>query len=73
MKTVDQPEWIVRWIEENVVAMEQPDGNETRLHRGLLPEDVEPGDRFRVVAQVDRRTPERAPVRVCGLPGVRRG
>lgn len=71
METVDQREWIIRWIEEDVVAMEQPDGNEARLHRSLLPEDIEPGDRFRVVAQVDRRTPMRAPIRLCGLAGVR--
>lgn len=73
METADQRQWVIRRVDEDAVAMEQPDGTEIRLHRSLLPEDIEPGDRLRVVARIDRRTAEPAPIRLCGLPGVRRG
>lgn len=73
METADQRRWVIRRVDEDAVAMEQPDGTEIRLHRSLLPEDIEPGDRLRVVARLDRRTAEPAPIRLCGLPGVRRG
>lgn len=60
METVARKEWVIRELEGDDAVMEQlPDGALARFRRSLLPEDVEPGDRFRVVAQVDRREPDR--------------
>lgn len=55
-ETVAEREWVIRSIEADAVVMERlPDGGRERFHRSLLPVEVAPGDRFRVVAQLDRR------------------
>ncbi len=56
METVATREWVIREVDGDGVLVEQiPDGDHARLVRSLLPDDVAEGDRFRVVAQVDRR------------------
>lgn len=56
METVATREWVIREVDGDGVLVEQiPDGGHARLVRSLLPDDVAEGDRFRVVAQVDRR------------------
>lgn len=55
-ETVATREWVIREVDADGVLVDQvPDGGSARLTRGLLPDDVTEGDRFRVVAQVDRR------------------
>ena len=56
MDIVARKEWIVvERREDHVLLEEEGGGARHRLEPGLLPEDVSPGDRFRVVAQLDRR------------------
>lgn len=56
METVARREWVIRELDEDGVVLEKlPGGGLTLFRRDVLPEDVEPGDRFRVVAQVDRQ------------------
>lgn len=56
MDVVARKEWIVvERREDHVLLEEEGGGARHRLAPGLLPEDVSPGDRFRVVAQLDRR------------------
>jgi hypothetical protein len=55
-ETVATREWVIREVDADGVLVDQvPDGGSARLARGLLPDDVSEGDRFRVVAQLDRR------------------
>lgn len=62
METVDQKEWVIRELDGDAAVIEEvPGGGTCRLERSLLPDDIAPGDRFRVVAQVERR-PARAGV-----------
>lgn len=57
METVARREWVIRELDEDGVVLEQlPEGGLTLFRREALPEDVREGDRFRVVARVDRRT-----------------
>lgn len=56
METVATREWVIREVDGDGVLVDQlPDGPPARLDPALLPDDVTEGDRFRVVAQVDRR------------------
>jgi hypothetical protein len=56
MDIVARKEWIVvERREDHVLLEEEGGGARHRLAPDLLPEDVSPGDRFRVVAQLDRR------------------
>lgn len=58
VETVATREWVILEVEDDGVLVDQlPDGGRARLDRDLLPDDVAEGDRFRVVAQVDRRAP----------------
>lgn len=58
METVATREWVIRDVDPDGVLVERvPGGGSARLAPGLLPDDVSEGDRFRVVAQVDRRGP----------------
>lgn len=46
---------VVERHEDHVLLEEEGGGLRHHLAPGILPEDVTPGDRFRVVAQLDRR------------------
>ena len=63
METVARREWVIRELDGDDAVMEQlPEGDRVRFRADLLPDDVGPGDRFRIVAQVDRReTADEAP------------
>lgn len=68
METVARREWVIRALDGAAVTLEQHPGGETaRLRRDLLPDDVAVGDRFRVLAQVDRRSDEEAPAMPAAL------
>lgn len=59
METVALRSWIIRQVTEEAVAMEEvvngePTGEVGEFGRQLLPDDLRPGDRFRVVAQLER-------------------
>lgn len=57
MDVVARKDWIVVERREGHVLLEEEGGDARhRLAPGLLPDDVAPGDRFRVVAQFERRT-----------------
>lgn len=59
METVAQKCWVIRDVAEETVTMEEqvdgePTGRLAEFQRQILPEDVGPGDEFRVVAQIQR-------------------
>lgn len=57
METVAQKQWMVLGRDEDGVRMEEiPTGAVRTFPPGLLPDDVQPGDSFRVVAQLERGT-----------------
>lgn len=50
-------EWVIRDVDAGGVLVEKvPEGGTELFERDLLPADVTVGDRFRVVAQLDRRS-----------------
>lgn len=64
METIAVKSWVIRDVTDEAVTMEeqvdgQPTGEVGEFPRRLLPGDVRPGDRFRVVAQLKRAQPER--------------
>lgn len=60
METVAQKQWLVLGRDEETVRMEEiPTGDVHSFPSGLLPDDVEPGDTFRIVAELDRGADER--------------
>lgn len=63
MDTVALKSWVIREVGHDVVTMEEqvdgePNGLRATFDRGLLPDDVRPGDRLQVVAQIDRKSEE---------------
>lgn len=57
METVEAEQWVVLGTNGGAVLMEEIPGG--RIHHfppGLLPDDLRAGDRFRVVARMDRRS-----------------
>lgn len=61
MDTVALKCWVIRDVAEDVVTMEEqvdgePSGQTATFDRALLPDDVRPGDEFRVVAQISRKS-----------------
>lgn len=63
MDTVALKCWVIRDVAEDVVTMEEqvdgePNGLRATFDRALLPDDVRPGDEFRVIAQINRQSEE---------------
>lgn len=63
MDTVALQCWIIRDLQEDVAVMEEmvdgePSGLRADFDRSLLPDDVGPGDVFRVLAQINRKSEE---------------